>query len=82
MLIHDRCDIPWPDIKTYRLTEDECENYYAKDYSKTLRINIELALGKMQNGYDAAIVSNLIVRKFILYYICFKVLILIVMPSK
>ena len=59
MIVYDcRCDIDWPDITTQRLNESECENVYDKDYSKTLNINIDKALLKLQLGYDAAIVSN------------------------
>ena len=35
-----------------------CENYYSKDRTKTLRINIDKALNQLQTGVDAAIVSS------------------------
>lgn len=50
-----RCDVDWPDVKTQRLIDD-CENVYEKDFSKTLAINLELAMIKFQQSYDAAIV--------------------------
>ena len=35
-----------------------CENYYSKDQTKTLRINVDKALSQLQTGVDAAIVSS------------------------
>ena len=57
-----RCDVDWPDVKTQRLIDD-CENVYEKDFSKTLAINLELAMIKFQQSYDAAIVSKIILNK-------------------
>ena len=52
-----RCDIPYEDIK--RLSPRHCENYYSMDFTKTLSINVDKALGQLQAGVDAAIVSDL-----------------------
>ena len=50
-----RCDVPYDDVK--RLNPEHCENYYSADLTKTLRINVDKALSKIQDGVDAAIVS-------------------------
>ena len=50
-----RCDVPYDDVK--RLNPHHCENYYSADLTKTLRINVDKALSKLQDGVDAAIVS-------------------------
>lgn len=34
-----------------------CENYYSKDRTKTLPINVDKALHQLAQGVDAAIVS-------------------------
>jgi len=49
-----RCDIAYEDVK--RLRPSYCENYYSKDRTKTLRINIDKALNQLQTGVDAAII--------------------------
>ena len=43
------------------MPNDDCENVYQKDFSKTLSTNINLALIKLQSGYDAAIVSFILI---------------------
>ena len=52
-----RCDVPYDDVK--RLMPHHCENYYSADLTKTLRINVDKALSQLQDGVDAAIVSDL-----------------------
>lgn len=59
-----RCDVDWPDVKTQRLIDD-CENVYEKDNSKTLELNLGLAMIKFQQSYDAAIVSHIILNKWV-----------------
>jgi len=49
-----RCDIAYDDVK--RLRPSYCENYYSKDQTKTLRVNIDKALNQLQTGVDAAII--------------------------
>jgi len=49
-----RCDIAYEDVK--RLRPRYCENYYSKDRTKTLRINVDKALTQLQLGVDAAII--------------------------
>ena len=51
-----RCDVEWYDVKTQE--PKFCENIYKKDESKTLSINIEMAIIHFQDRLaDAAIVS-------------------------
>ena len=52
-----RCDISWYDVKTHRMGKN-CENVYEKDHSKTMRLNMDRALIKLQTGSEAAIVSS------------------------
>ena len=37
---------------------ENCENVYQKDHSKTMRLNMDRALIKLQTGSEAAIVSS------------------------
>jgi len=51
-----RCDVEWFDVKTEE--PKFCENIYKKDESKTLQINIEMAIIHFQDRLaNAAIVS-------------------------
>ena len=52
-----RCDISWYDVKTHRMGKN-CENVYEKDHSKTMRLNMDRALIKLQTESEAAIVSS------------------------
>ena len=61
-----RCDVPYDDVK--RLNPEHCENYYSADLTKTLRINVDKALSKIQDGVDAAIVS---ISYSLLLLVCF-----------
>ena len=51
------------------MPNDDCENVYQKDFSKTLSTNINLALIKLQSGYDAAIVSFILIMPSLKYLI-------------
>ena len=53
-----RCDVQWYDVKTYGMSKKDCEHYYEKDHSKTMKFNMDHALIKLQTGSDAAIVSR------------------------
>ena len=48
----------WYDVKTYGMSKKDCEHYYEKDHSKTMKFNMEHALIKLQTVSDAAIVSR------------------------
>ena len=37
---------------------ENCENVYQKDHSKTMRLNMDRAIIKLQTGSEAAIVSS------------------------
>ena len=50
-----RCDIEWSDSKTIRPAH--CKSVFRKTGADILAINGDLALQKLQNGHDAAIVS-------------------------
>ena len=52
-----RCDVKWHDVKTEK--PSFCESIYRKDDSKTMFINMEIAIIHFQTGQaDGAIVSK------------------------
>ena len=52
-----RCDVKWHDVKTEK--PSFCESIYRKDDSKTMFINMEVAVIHFQTGQaDGAIVSK------------------------
>ncbi len=54
-----RCDVPWYDEKMVKLDGKYCSNVYAKDHSKTLSLQIGMALIDFQlNDRDASIVYD------------------------
>ena len=50
------CDIPYDEVMRYSPTY--CENYYSADRTKTLIINVDMALQQLSDSTDAAIVSH------------------------
>lgn len=49
-----RCDVEWDDVNP--ITPRVCENVYHKDNSKTLHINLDMALMEFQTGRSAALI--------------------------
>ena len=61
-----RCDVKWHDVKTEK--PSFCESIYRKDDSKTMFINMEVAVIHFQTGQaDGAIVSKKSFLKVLLF---------------